>query len=108
MKNNERIFISENKNQKLNEKILDLKKENLLLLQQNIDKDKEIEELKNKINVIIQTHKENIVKHTSEIRDICSRKVQYKIKELNSNKGLLNTDKINYTINVLEELKGEI
>ena len=102
------IFIPEEKINKLEEKILDLKKENLLLLQQNINKDEQIEELEKEAKKMMQIHKEDICKNTSNIKDICRRKICLKIVNLESNKGLLNTKEINFAIKILEKLKEEI
>ena len=92
-----------NNQKRLHEKILDLKKENLLLLQQNIDKDKKIEELESKINIEHLKHKTDMTRAVSEMRNMLVRKIDNKINMLD-----ISDRKQLFTENILYELRREI
>lgn len=100
------IFIPDNK--KLENKILDLKKENLLLLQQNIEKDKKIEELEKKIQTTIYKNKENLIEHTKNIKDLLKRKINFKIIDLNLKDTILDRKQRSYAVEILEKLMEEL
>jgi len=103
METKERWKIKMNNQKRLHEKILDLKKENLLLLQQNIDKDKKIEELESKINIEHLKHKTDMTRAVSEMRNMLVRKIDNKINMLD-----ISDRKQLFTENILYELRREI
>ena len=90
-------------NFKYQNEILDLKKENLLLVQQNIEKDKKIAELEKEINNKLLQYKESTIKAVSEMRNRLVDKIDNKIDMLD-----ISDRKQLYTENILYELRREI